>query len=249
MKMSWSGAALSACVLGLAAGAAHAEEAWKTVAEKPYVVKVRARPGSEAKDVWAEGELAASAADVQAVLRDVDAYRRWMPYVKESAHPEGPAGRGAAHVHEAGPAGGVLARLHLQRGVGVQAGGGRLGCVLAALAGDAGCHSPAARHGAHPAQRGELARGATRRREVPCRCTASPWTRPAPFLASWRAWGRRTPWRTRSARWRSAPGNAPNPGHERSDAGAPQPMQGSGRGAQALRVFRAVAPRTARHAS
>ncbi|NOJ77539.1 START domain-containing protein [Myxococcus xanthus] len=84
MKMSWSGAVLSACVLGLAAGAARAEEAWKTVAEKPYVVKVRARPGSEAKDVWAEGELAASAADVQAVLRDVDAYRRWMPYVKES---------------------------------------------------------------------------------------------------------------------------------------------------------------------
>ena len=75
---------MAACVLGLAAGAAHAEEAWKTVAEKPYVVKVRARPGSEAKDVWAEGELAASAADVQAVLRDVDAYRRWMPYVKES---------------------------------------------------------------------------------------------------------------------------------------------------------------------
>ncbi|WP_228557687.1 START domain-containing protein [Myxococcus sp. AB056] len=84
MKMSWSGAVLSACVLGLAAGAARAEEAWKTVAEKPYVVKVRARPGSEAKDVWAEGELAASAADVQAVLRDVDAYRHWMPYVKES---------------------------------------------------------------------------------------------------------------------------------------------------------------------
>ncbi|WP_225888326.1 START domain-containing protein [Myxococcus xanthus] len=84
MKMSWSGAVLSACVLGLTAGAARAEEAWKTVAEKPYVVKVRARPGSEAKDVWAEGELAASAADVQAVLRDVDAYRRWMPYVKES---------------------------------------------------------------------------------------------------------------------------------------------------------------------
>ncbi|WP_237078977.1 START domain-containing protein [Myxococcus xanthus] len=84
MKMSWSAAVLSACVLGLAAGVARAEEAWKTVAEKPYVVKVRARPGSEAKDVWAEGELAASAADVQAVLRDVDAYRRWMPYVKES---------------------------------------------------------------------------------------------------------------------------------------------------------------------
>lgn len=84
MKTLWSGVALAAWVLGLTAGQAHAEEAWKTVAEKPYVVKVRARPGSEAKDVWAEGELAASAADVQAVLRDVDAYRRWMPYVKES---------------------------------------------------------------------------------------------------------------------------------------------------------------------
>ncbi|MFP2959205.1 START domain-containing protein [Myxococcus sp. 1LA] len=84
MKMLWSGAALAACALGLAAGSASAEAAWKTVAEKPYVVKVRPRPGSEAKDVWAEGELAASAADVQAVLRDVDAYRHWMPYVKEA---------------------------------------------------------------------------------------------------------------------------------------------------------------------
>ncbi|NTX39822.1 START domain-containing protein [Myxococcus sp. CA051A] len=84
MKMLWSGAALAACALGLAAGTSQAAEGWSTLAEKPYVVKVRARPGTQAKDVWAEGELAASAVDVQAVLRDVDAYRHWMPYVKES---------------------------------------------------------------------------------------------------------------------------------------------------------------------
>ncbi|GHG78760.1 hypothetical protein GCM10012319_29880 [Comamonas sp. KCTC 72670] len=84
MKLSWSGAAVAASVLGLVAGRAQAEAEWKTVSEKPYVVKVRARPGSDAKEVWAEGDLSASAADVQAVLRDVDAYRHWMPYVKES---------------------------------------------------------------------------------------------------------------------------------------------------------------------
>ncbi len=84
MKTLWSGAAIAACVLGLTAGQARAEGAWKTVAEKPYVVKVRPRPGTEAKDVWAEGELSASAEDVQAVLRDVDSYRHWMPYVKEA---------------------------------------------------------------------------------------------------------------------------------------------------------------------
>ncbi|MFP2906539.1 START domain-containing protein [Pyxidicoccus sp. 3LFB2] len=54
------------------------------MAEKPYLVKVRPRPGTQAKDVWAEGELAANASDVQAVLMDVDSYRQWMPYVKES---------------------------------------------------------------------------------------------------------------------------------------------------------------------
>ncbi|WP_163991613.1 START domain-containing protein [Pyxidicoccus caerfyrddinensis] len=83
MKMPWSPGAIAA-VLVLSAGMSRAEEAWETVAEKPYLVKVRPRPGTGAKDVWAEGELAASAADVQAVLTDVDAYRLWMPYVKES---------------------------------------------------------------------------------------------------------------------------------------------------------------------
>lgn len=82
--MLWSRGAIAVAALVLTAGTSRAEEAWETVAEKPYVVKVRARPGTQAKDVWAEGELAASAVDVQAVLSDVDSYRQWMPYVKES---------------------------------------------------------------------------------------------------------------------------------------------------------------------
>lgn len=83
MKKPWGAGALAAALV-LSAGTSRAEEVWKTVAEKPYLVKVRSRPGTGAKDVWAEGALAASAADVQAVLTDVDSYRLWMPYVKES---------------------------------------------------------------------------------------------------------------------------------------------------------------------
>ncbi|NMO21892.1 START domain-containing protein [Pyxidicoccus fallax] len=81
---SRTAAVAAVLVLVLVAGAAGAEEKWETVAEKPYLVKVRPRPGSNARDVWAEGDIAASATDVQAVLSDVDTYRLWMPYVKES---------------------------------------------------------------------------------------------------------------------------------------------------------------------
>jgi hypothetical protein len=84
MLMLWSRRAFVGAALVFVAGTSRAEEAWKTVADKPYVVKVRPRPGTQAKDVWAEGTLAASASDVQAVLVDVDSYRQWMPYVKES---------------------------------------------------------------------------------------------------------------------------------------------------------------------
>jgi hypothetical protein len=70
--------------LVLVAGVAGAAD-WKTVAEKPMVIRVRERadlPG--AREVWAEGELAVSASAIQAVLTDHEAFREWMPYVKES---------------------------------------------------------------------------------------------------------------------------------------------------------------------
>lgn len=67
----------------LAAGVAGAEE-WETVAKTPFVIKVRPRPGTKAKDIWAEGELKASALRIQTVLEDQGSYRLFMPYVKES---------------------------------------------------------------------------------------------------------------------------------------------------------------------
>jgi hypothetical protein len=82
MTRRW-GTALTVVAVFVAAGA-RAEESWDTVATTPFVVKVRPRPGTKAKDVWAEGELKASVAQVQAALEDVDSYRLWMPYVKES---------------------------------------------------------------------------------------------------------------------------------------------------------------------
>lgn len=78
-RWSWALAMGALWVSGVAAA-----EEWETVATTPFVVKVRPRPGTKAKDVWAEGELKASAAQVQAALEDAESYRLWMPYVKES---------------------------------------------------------------------------------------------------------------------------------------------------------------------
>ena len=82
--MLWNRSAFVAGVLVFVASTSRAEEPWETVVQTPYVVKVQPRPGTQARAVWAEGELAASASDVQAVLTDVDVYRQWMPYVRES---------------------------------------------------------------------------------------------------------------------------------------------------------------------
>ncbi|NBD10256.1 MULTISPECIES: SRPBCC family protein [Corallococcus] len=78
-RWSWAMAVAALWVSGVAGA-----EEWETVATTPFVVKVRPRPGTKAKDVWAEGELKASAAQVQAALEDAESYRLWMPYVKES---------------------------------------------------------------------------------------------------------------------------------------------------------------------
>jgi hypothetical protein len=70
--------------VALAAGAAGAEE-WETVATGDILIKVRLRPDFPgARDVWAEGELAASARYIQDALRNQESYRHWMPYVTES---------------------------------------------------------------------------------------------------------------------------------------------------------------------
>ncbi len=78
---------LAVLTVALAAGAAGATdvEGWETVATGDIVIRVRPRtdiPG--AKELWAEGELAASARYIQAALMNQESYRHWMPYVTES---------------------------------------------------------------------------------------------------------------------------------------------------------------------
>lgn len=82
VKMAWRYGALALVLLG---GVAGAEEKWKTVEDDDgIVIKVRPRTGGEGKEIWAEGDLEASAQDIQGALTDSASMRLWMPYVKES---------------------------------------------------------------------------------------------------------------------------------------------------------------------
>ncbi len=72
---------LGALILALAAGVVGAAD-WTTIADGEVRIRVRDVPGG--REVWAEGELEVSARDIQEVLVDHDAFRQWLPYVKES---------------------------------------------------------------------------------------------------------------------------------------------------------------------
>ena len=79
-RLSWCGAV----ALVLVAGAASAADEWETVESEKAVIKVRPRADGSGKEVWAEKDVEASAADVQTALTDSFSFRLWMPYVKES---------------------------------------------------------------------------------------------------------------------------------------------------------------------
>ncbi|HZN94871.1 MAG TPA: SRPBCC family protein [Myxococcales bacterium] len=78
-----------AAALALAAAAAGAEpppepgEPWNTVSTRPIIVRTRAHPGTQVKEVWATGLLAAPPEFVQDTLLDGESFPRFMPYVKE----------------------------------------------------------------------------------------------------------------------------------------------------------------------
>ncbi len=58
---------------------------WQTVVKGPPItVKNRALEGTEIKELWAEGEIAAPALDVQDALMDVSRLRSFMPYMKDA---------------------------------------------------------------------------------------------------------------------------------------------------------------------
>lgn len=57
---------------------------WETVQTGPIVIKTRAKPGTEVKEVWAEGTIHAEVQDIQKTLMTPDKFADFMPYVKES---------------------------------------------------------------------------------------------------------------------------------------------------------------------
>ncbi|MGI5862752.1 MAG: hypothetical protein ACOX6T_11940 [Myxococcales bacterium] len=75
---------LSCAFALLLAAPARAGEAWTTVTEGPIVVKTRSVPGTDVREVWAEGEIDAPAIEVQAALMDTEGYARFMKYITES---------------------------------------------------------------------------------------------------------------------------------------------------------------------
>ncbi|MGA9522501.1 MAG: hypothetical protein WBV82_13620 [Myxococcaceae bacterium] len=68
----------------LVAATAAAEEAWETIQTQPIVIKARDVPGTGIREIWAEGDMAAPAQDIQSALMDADGYAKFMPYAKES---------------------------------------------------------------------------------------------------------------------------------------------------------------------
>lgn len=68
----------------LAAGA-RAEEpgAWETVLTGPITIKNRKFPGSQVREILAEGDLAAPVYDIEQTLMVVSRFKHFMPYLKD----------------------------------------------------------------------------------------------------------------------------------------------------------------------
>ncbi len=75
---------LSCALALLLAAPARAGEGWTTVTDGPIVEKTRSVPGTDVREVWAEGEIDAPVIEVQAALMDTEGYARFMKYITES---------------------------------------------------------------------------------------------------------------------------------------------------------------------
>ncbi len=64
--------------------AAAEDNPWETQRTEPTLIKTRARPDSAVKEVWAEGDLAASVVDIQNTITDVKRFIVFMPYMTAS---------------------------------------------------------------------------------------------------------------------------------------------------------------------
>jgi len=73
---------------------------WETQATEPFLIKTRARAGSDVKEVWAEATLDAAPADIQDALTDVTRYTSFMPYMSEARLLEGRDADGAQYTYQ-----------------------------------------------------------------------------------------------------------------------------------------------------
>lgn len=72
-------------LMALTASSASADDnKWETKETSPVVIKVRDRPNSRVKEIWAEGDLNASVLDIQGTLTDVKGFTHYMPYLTEA---------------------------------------------------------------------------------------------------------------------------------------------------------------------
>lgn len=82
----FAGVKAAVCVVMafVAAPVAAAEGEWETLSQEPWIIKARSVPGTDVKEIWAEGVLDAPVADIQSAVGDPDNYTKFMPYVKEA---------------------------------------------------------------------------------------------------------------------------------------------------------------------
>jgi hypothetical protein len=85
-------------ILSLPAFAAE-DGGWTLVVDGTIKVKNRPIEGTPIKEVWAEGEIAAPCWHVQDALMDVEAARKYLPYVKDSRKLGDPNDDGSLNVY------------------------------------------------------------------------------------------------------------------------------------------------------
>jgi hypothetical protein len=73
---------------------------WQTQRTEPILIKTRAREGTDVKEIWAEGDLAAAPGDIQDALTDVKRMTDFMPYLKESRFVGGRDPDGAQYTYQ-----------------------------------------------------------------------------------------------------------------------------------------------------
>src|SRR4051812_19542633 len=75
------------------------EGGWDIQRTAPILIKVRARPATNVKEVWAEGDLAAAPIDIQDTVCDVDRFTGYMPYLSEARYLGAPDPDGARYTY------------------------------------------------------------------------------------------------------------------------------------------------------